>query len=165
MCKKPRRIPPGGDQRAPLGAHGDHRAGGAAEVLFELEEVERRWRTEGTFEALVQHRAREVAAKRASAEGEQPWLLPSRLAQGAVGVVGDLIRLGVSAEWPPAASTCPMFTGSPSVSPSGAACRSRGTRGDVVKTIFIRAIEADQREGRSASRGGKRLPTSAALRG
>lgn len=68
---------------------------GQLEVPFTLEEVENRWSTEGTLAALVRHRQEELSAGRAIGDGEQPWLLPSRLAQGAAGVVDDLVRLGV----------------------------------------------------------------------
>jgi hypothetical protein len=67
---------------------------GRLEVPFTFEDVKNRWSTDGTLVALVRHQQAEPSAGPIT-ESEQPWLLPSRLAQGAAGVVDDLIRLGV----------------------------------------------------------------------
>jgi hypothetical protein len=53
------------------------------------------WTAAGTLERLRRRQRDEIAAGRASGEGDQPWLLPARLSEGAAGVREDLIRLGV----------------------------------------------------------------------
>jgi hypothetical protein len=64
-------------------------------VPFDFGEAEALWTEHGTLGRLRHRQQDEIAAGRASGDGDQPWLLPARLSDGAAGVREDLIRLGV----------------------------------------------------------------------
>lgn len=68
---------------------------GEVAVPFDFSAVEALWASAGTLDALRRRQQEEIEAGRASADGEQPWLLPARLSQGPAGVRDDLVRLGV----------------------------------------------------------------------
>jgi len=68
---------------------------GRIEVPFDFPEAESLWTAAGTLERLRRRQQDEIAAGRVSTDGDQPWLLPPRLSEGAAGVREDLIRLGV----------------------------------------------------------------------
>lgn len=68
---------------------------GQIEVPFDFAEAESLWAAAGTLEKLRRRQQEEIAAGRASGDGDQPWLLPAHLSEGAAGVRDDLVRLGV----------------------------------------------------------------------
>lgn len=68
---------------------------GHVEVPFDFEDVDARWRTVGTLEALSAREQAEMQARRLGRDDEQPWLPPPHLAEGPAGVRDDLVRLGV----------------------------------------------------------------------
>jgi hypothetical protein len=68
---------------------------GMVEVPFDFGEAERLWASAGTLDRLRRRQQEEIAAGRAREAGEQPWLLPAHLSEGAPGVRDDLMRLGV----------------------------------------------------------------------
>lgn len=68
---------------------------GRLEVPFDFADAESLWTEAGTLDRLRRRQQDEIAAGRASREGDQPWLLPPRLSAGATGIREDLIRLGV----------------------------------------------------------------------
>lgn len=68
---------------------------GRIEVPFDFAAAESLWTAAGTLDRLRRRQQEEIATGRASGGGEQPWLLPAHLSDGAPGVRDDLIRLGV----------------------------------------------------------------------
>jgi len=68
---------------------------GRLEVPFDFTDAESLWTEAGTLDKLRRRQRDEISAGRTSRDGDQPWLLPPRLSEGAAGVREDLIRLGV----------------------------------------------------------------------
>lgn len=64
-------------------------------VPFGVDALEARWREDGTLERIAAEQQRQINAGDGAEDDAQPWLLPAHLADGAVGVCGDLESLGV----------------------------------------------------------------------
>lgn len=68
---------------------------GQIEVPFDFAEAEALWASAKTLNRLRHRQQEEITAERASGDGDQPWLLPSRLSEGPTGIRDDLVRIGV----------------------------------------------------------------------
>ncbi len=64
-------------------------------VPFAFDELEARWRCEGTLDSIREQQEAEIAAGRMEKDEQKPWLLPAHLDDGAAGVRDDLETLGV----------------------------------------------------------------------
>lgn len=64
-------------------------------VPFAFEELEERWRCEGTLDRIREKQQAEVGSGHVEPDQQQPWLLPAHLDDGVAGVRDDLETLGV----------------------------------------------------------------------